>query len=387
MNRTILILVALALTAAPVSAHDVVVEQVVDILIQPHGDRLVVNVHAPATVIGKAPVASIAADIARNLDIRQGDAGLGAPAIVARAGADGSSIDPVFKYAMLTGAGGLSARLNEFQSTAGPARSNVRFQPADGAGRIVSVTGPSARVALEPTVLEAAREFLARGVRAIFDGGDQLLFLVCLFLSIRRGRDAVTVAVALCAGQAVAIVASALAPSLSGAWVVAAATIAASAVVVAALQTIVSADLRWVTPLAAAFGAANGMTFGNTGAHALQLAGAHQLTAIAVFLVAVAGVEGWLAALLWMTRNWLAGFALPARMLSLVAAVAIAHTAVHRASDRADLLAQAGTFASERALLWLTLGWAIVMLAVAAIEAMHGRVAHEPQPDAEAAQS
>src|SRR5579872_2374709 len=160
MNRTTLILLALALTAASLFAHDVVAEQLVDILIQPRGAHLVVDVHAPATVLGKAPIASVAADIARNLDIRQGDTGLGAPAIVAGAAADGSSLNAEFTYSLLPGSGGLSARLNAFQSTAGPVRTNVRFQPGEGAERTVSVTGPAARVALEPTILEVGRQFL-----------------------------------------------------------------------------------------------------------------------------------------------------------------------------------------------------------------------------------
>src|SRR5882724_5412586 len=102
---TFLLVMMLVMTLAPVSAHDVIVDQVVEMLVEPHGDQLLVHLHVPVTVIGDAnlprlanraldlttignalPV--VAADIARNLDVQQGDDVLADPVATARVGAD-----------------------------------------------------------------------------------------------------------------------------------------------------------------------------------------------------------------------------------------------------------------------------------------------------------
>ena len=112
IRRALAVLVVMVLTMpmALVSAHEVVVDQVVDIVVEPHGDQLVVRLHVPVTVLGDANLPRlsnrvldvtrigdalqiVAADIARNLDVQQGDEVLPEPAAAARVGADRASID------------------------------------------------------------------------------------------------------------------------------------------------------------------------------------------------------------------------------------------------------------------------------------------------------
>jgi hypothetical protein len=386
----ILVLVMLVIPIAPVSAHDVIVDQVVEMLVEPHGDQLLVHLHVPVTVIGDAnlprlanraldltkigdalPV--VAADIARNLDVQQGDDVLADPVATARVGADRASIDIDLRYAVSADTAGFSARLNAFRSNDGPVRTDVRYRLPSGSEHAISVAGPPARVTFDPGVRNVLQQFIARGVRALLDGGDHLLFLLCVLLPVRRARSAAALFAACALGQAIAMVISVLRPAMTAETLTALAMIAASMVVIAALQNVVRARLRRVVPLAFAFGALNGFAFGDALTRSEQFAGSHVSIAVAAFFVVALAGELWLGVLVWATRTWLDERGMPERVVSILASAVIAHSAIHRVVDRGGILAQAGSFGAERALVWLTLGWACVMMLVALANAMSGR--------------
>src|SRR5215470_13270775 len=88
--------------AATIRAHDMS-DQIVDVAVQPQGDRLAVRLHVPIAVLGYArlprltdgtlnaaaldgPLRVVAADIARNLDIQQGERTLAVSTAAAAAG-------------------------------------------------------------------------------------------------------------------------------------------------------------------------------------------------------------------------------------------------------------------------------------------------------------
>ena len=114
--------------------------------------------------------------------------------------------------------------------------------------------------------------------------------------------------------------------------------------------------------LAIAFGLFNGITFGHTIVDAMQFAGSYRAMAFATFLVVAVAGQVWLAALMWGTRTWLHRLRLHDRIATIVASVLVAHSAVERVVERGHVVAQAGSFAAQRALVWLTLAWALVML-------------------------
>jgi hypothetical protein len=380
----------------PVLAHEVIVDQVVDVVVMPNGTQLIVRLHVPVTVIGDANLPRlsnrlldvtriadalpiVAADIARNLDVQQGDEVLPDPVATARVGADRASIDVELTYPFSIDARGLSARLNAFRSNDGPVRTNLRYlTPPSGPEHHFSITGPSVRVAFDPHPTEVLQQFVARGVRALLDGGDHLLFLACLLLPVRRGRSVAALFAAGALGQTIAIALSVGRPPVTAESLTALATIAASMVVVAALQNVVRAHLRWVVPLAFAFGVLNGFAFGDAIVSTEQFAGDHTSIAVAAFGTVVLLGELWLGVLAWATRTWLNERGVPERAVSILASVIIAHSAMHRVLDRGQILARAGVFGAERALVWLTLGWACVMMLVALANVVSGRA-----PDAE----
>jgi hypothetical protein len=306
--------------------------------------------------------------------VQQADEVLPDPVATARVGADRASIDVELTYLTGNDARGFSASVNAFRSNDGPVRTNLHYVMPSGPGHSFSLTGPPVRVAFDPFAADVLPQFVARGLRALFDGGDHLLFLACLLLPVRRGRSVAALFATGALGQTIAIALSVARPSVMTAEsLTALATIAASMVVIAALQNVVRAHLRWVVPLAFAFGVLNGFAFGHAIVSAEQFAGAHTSIGVATFATVVLVGELWLGVLAWATRTWLNERGVPERAVSILASAIIAHSAMHRVLDRGQILAQAGSFGAERALVWLTLGWACVMMLVALANAVSGR--------------
>jgi hypothetical protein len=229
-------------------------------------------------------------------------------------------------------------------------------------------------------VLDTVQQVIARALQAVSDGGDHLLFLCGLVVAVRRARTAARVFAALVAGQAVTLVGAAIAPATTAPWLPAIAMVAASTIVIAALQNIVGSRLAWIAPLAIAFGVLNGFTFGSTLVAAQQFAGSHPGTALVTFLVVVMAAELWWGALMWATRIWLDGLGLSERIVTVLASALLAHSAVHRVVDRGQVVAQSGSSAGEHAVVWLTLAWACAIALVAVVEAWRGRPLHD-DPD------
>src|SRR5262245_13139799 len=82
-GRAALVLVACALASVTLSAHEVPVEQRVDMAIERQGDRLTVRMRLPASLVGTGPIQAAADDLARNLDVRQHDVPLARPSVAA----------------------------------------------------------------------------------------------------------------------------------------------------------------------------------------------------------------------------------------------------------------------------------------------------------------
>jgi hypothetical protein len=308
----------------------------------------------------------IASDVARNLDLRQGENPLPASTRTARLGADRRSVDIELAYASGDSAS-VSARLNAFHTVEGPPRTNIRYTAASGAERSLTVTGPPVRVALDPAAIDVARQFAGRGLRTVLDSGDELLFLLCLLLPLREPRHAITLFAAFGVGQLLVTMIVASQSTLAPTTVAAAGMAAASVVVVAGLQNVVQARPARVMALAALFGVFSGVSLGSTIASAAPFGGAHTWLAATMFVLMVVLCEFWLGAVGWGTRVWLDQRGAPARTLAIVGSVLVAHEAVHRVVDRGHILAQSGTFGGDRAIVWLTLTWTSVMLCLALV--------------------
>jgi hypothetical protein len=380
-------LAAIGLMPTAAAAADSSLEQVIDMVVQPRASQLIVRLHVPAAALAGAALPHlpdgrldssaidvalriVAADIGRNLDVRQDDGPLGAPLAAARVGGDQRSVDVELTYTIDPQIAGISARLNAFRAEQRPVRTQVQYVPSSGAAQIISVSGAPARVLFDPGPAHALTEIVVRGLRTLLDGGDQLLLLICLLVPLRKLRPAARLVAAMALGQATTMIVTAGRLDVTADALTALAMVAASAVVIAALQNIVGARFRWTAAAAFAFGLLNGFAFGGSFLASAPYAGAHQRLAFAAFFLVVELGQFWLAAILWATRQWLDSRGVAERTIALFASVVIAHEALHRVADRGRLLAPSGSFGGERAIVWLVLGWTAVMLSVAIANAL-----------------
>jgi hypothetical protein len=247
--------------------------------------------------------------------------------------------------------------------------------------RIISVKGPIERVTFEPAWLEVTRQFALRGLQSLVVGWDALLLLGCLVVPSRRARTVAAlvgaVAVAQVAGVVIGTVVGSEPQTLATLQVV-----AASGIVVASIQNIAGARLQWVRALALGLGVVYGFSQGNQLSVAGPFAGGHAVLAALVFMSVLVFSQAWTATVLWLIRRWLDERGLPERIATIGVSGLIAHSAIHRALERGQAVASE----FERLVTQVTIGWVVVILAVAALEAvsMRVRTAHVPPTRADA---
>jgi hypothetical protein len=344
------------------------VEQRIDMSMQRQGDRLVVRMRVPAALLGEAPIQIAAADAARNLDVRQDDASLPAPALSAVTGTDRVWTDIELTYRIKTNGNGLSARLNVFRTPPmQPVRTTVTYLPPNGRAQVISIAGPAARVYFDPGLLDTVQDFVGRALRSVLTVGDHLLLLACVLMPMRSAREIARLFGAFAVGQAIGMAAFGLPTGTTPLFTQVASLVAASAVVVAAVQNMVGARYLLVAALAAGVGGLSGIAFGDVFAAGRQFAGAHQAAAFSVFMAFVVAGEFWIGAVIWAARAWLDRRGAPVWAFTIVVSAFIAHSAIHEVLDRGQALAAEGAVAID-AVFWITMAWAIVMLGVAIAE-------------------
>ncbi|MEQ1909764.1 MAG: hypothetical protein ABMA15_13130 [Vicinamibacterales bacterium] len=383
MKRLLTIVVAACLLAtATISAHDVVVEEIVQIAMRVADGRLGVQMRVPVMVLADMtlprlpdgtldtatiaePLRIVAADAVRNLDVQQDGTSLPQTNFAPRLSADRTAVEIDVTYP-LAGAAGISARLNTFQNKPlHPVRTRVEYAPATGALQTLSVMGQPSRVGFDPDAGPTVAEFARQAVQSIVGFGDHLLLLTCLLLPIRSARQGVRLVGLMLIGQALGVLAYVSAPEALAPLAPTAEFIAASALVVAALQVVVGARTSFVATVAAAFGLLFGIGAGYGLVANLQLAGSHHALAIASTLVTMLVAQVWLGAIMWAARSWLGGRGVPAYAFELFFAIIVGHTAVHRVMTTSESVAEQGSFLADHSIQLLALAWAVAMLVVA----------------------
>ena len=301
-RRLVLPAVAIAMTCVPLRAHEVVVEQIAKVIVAPHANQLDVRVEIPVTLLNDAGLArhddgridpgsggtvlqTIAVDVARNLDMRRDGVALPVTRATAELGADGRSVDVNVIYALAGPSAGLSARLNAFQGTAlRPPRTEAIYLASPDRPQHMTLTGPPARVSFDPDRAEAFRQAAGRAFDQILSGaGDHLLFLICLLLPTRPARESALLVGAVLAAQAAGMVASPILQLAMGVPLLAAQTVASSAVVAGALCAIVGTSWRTLAAISCVFGLLSGVEFGATFESIRPFAGSHGWLALLTF--------------------------------------------------------------------------------------------------------
>jgi len=212
----------------------------------------------------------------------------------------------------------------------------LQFTRANGATREFEYAGVPGLVRLDPSWSEAAWRFAELGFFHLLDGGDALLFLLCLAVPFRRTRGLAPVVVAFLAGESVTFIASAaygMAPT--SLWFEPfVSTAVALSIFYAAIENILGArlDRRWVVALV--FGLAHGFAFSFALRPVLQFAGSHPDISIATFSVGIAAATLIVVGLIVVALDLLFRFVAEERLGAIVLSAIVAHAAWHSLADR-----------------------------------------------------
>jgi hypothetical protein len=264
----------------------------------------------------------------------------------------------------------LSARFHTFRGSGQVIATEVHYIVDDRRTRSFVVDGPPLRISFAPSAVEVLRHFVDEGSDVLFESADFLLLAVCLIAVARTSRTMGVAVTALLAGQVLVVVLSAgglLVVSPAVMFVLAA--LAASSVVVLAIQDITSPDSRWLPGLCFAFGAMSGAGIAARLLHDWGFTGTHVIAGLLGFVFTVSVGEIGVVALLWSAAGLIRRRGRIAELAVLSTAIFAGHAALHRVIDQGQALADAGTFTLDRFLLTITLGWALLILCAGVFEA------------------
>jgi hypothetical protein len=111
--------------------------------------------------------------------------------------------------------------------------------------------------------------------------------------------------------------------------------------------------------------------------HDWGFAGSHVPAAVAGFILTVAIGEIWVMALLWSAAGLIRRRGRIAELAVLSTAIFAGHAALHRLIDQGQALADAGTFAFDRFMFSLTVGWALLILTAGILSTLFSGAAVE----------
>jgi HupE/UreJ protein len=380
---------ALALVGGgSLQAHKVTPDPTVEVFVKRTGDHLAVKVWLPMIALADAnlprtpdghfiqdqirPALDIVArGIARDLELQADEDPLAPPTVATTMSPDESFLAIDLDYPVGAGRSDLSARFHTFRGNGQVIVTQVHYSVDDRPARSFIVDGQPLRISLAPSAIEVVRHFVDEGSDVLFESADFLLFSVCL-IAVARSSRTMSVAVAgLLAGQiAVVALSAANVVVLSPSTMTVLAALAASAVVVLAIQDVTSPESRWLPALCLAFGAMSGAGIASRLLHDWGFTGTHVTAGLLGFLFTVSIGEIWVVALLWSAAGLIRRRGRIAELAVLATALFAGHAALHRVMDQGQALADAGTFSLDRFLVTVTVGWALLILSAGVLETL-----------------
>jgi len=214
----------------------------------------------------------------------------------------------------------------------------LHFQAPNHAERAFEIHGNAGAIELDPSWFSAVKRFSMSGFRHILGGWDHLLFLFCLALGRSRWRDLFWLASCFTVAHSITLISTALGLFPDRLWFspLVELLIAVSIVLMAA-ENVLKVPDRWRMALVFFFGLIHGFGFAFSLSDALQFSGAHLLTALFAFnlgveigqLVALGAMAAILDGLFRADRP---------RGLVLLVSLLVAHTGLHWAEQRFDVL-------------------------------------------------
>ena len=383
----LLLTAGLALTLAPLRAHDIPSDVTVRMFLKPDGNRAQLLVRAPLAAINELewpargvfldldraePVLREAATrwVADRIDLYENDRRLPRPRLVAfvaalpsdtsfdgfdraRAHVTGEPLpsdtevataqvllDALYEFPLQDERARLSIE-TRFESTGLRSTTTLRLLPPGGAERAFQFHGDPGVVPLDPRWFQAAWRFVVDGFFHILGGVDHLLFLLCLVIPFRRIGALVPIVTSFTIAHSITLIASAYDMAPGALWFPPLVeTLIAASIVYMALENIVSPALRRRWIITFVFGLVHGFGFSFALRDSLQFAGNHLLTSLLSFNV---GVEvGQLVVLVVAVPalDLLFRYGVAERIGTIVLSALVAHTGWHWLTERGATLAR-----------------------------------------------
>lgn len=416
---------ALVLLSAPLSAHDIPADVLMQLFLKPEGQRLHLLVRAPMSAMRDVEFplrgpgflqldrsdsfVAQAADlwIGNSVAIYEGQTRLGPPRLVAarislpsdksfasydeavahlRAAPLPASTDLIWNQGWIDVDYDYTITSDRAKFSINPAFARLgvrtvtalRFLPPDGGVSAFELVGDPGIVRIDPEWYQAAWRFVALGFEHILSGTDHLLFLCCLVIPFRQFRQLVIIVTSFTVAHSVTLIASAFGVAPDALWFppLIETLIAVSIVYMALENIVIAADgapnagardglrslkHRWMITFA--FGLVHGFGFSFALRQTLQFAGAHMLTSLLSFNV---GVEIGQLLVLVVVLPALALFfryVVVEKLGIILLSALVGHTAWHWMQDRASALSGFSWPALDAA----TAVWAVRGLMVALI--------------------
>ena len=217
----------------------------------------------------------------------------------------------------------------------------INFIRPDGAVRAFRIHDETPLVRLDPQVHQAAWVFLSAGFYRFLDGLDHLLFVIVLAIPYRRARDLVKPFVAFAIAHSITLTFAAFGLAPMGTWFAPTigALIALSLLYVAIENGIGETRMapgafshRWIVALV--FGLFHGLGFAVALQETLQFAGSHHLAALAAYNVGLELGTLIILAIVVPAANLLFTQVVPERAGIIVSSVLIGHVGWHWMTER-----------------------------------------------------
>jgi hypothetical protein len=224
----------------------------------------------------------------------------------------------------------------------------INFIRPDGAVRAFRIHDETPLVRLDPQVHQAAWVFLSAGFYRFLDGLDHLLFVIVLAIPYRRARDLVKPFIAFAIAHSITLMFAAFGLAPMGTWFAPTigALIALSLVYVAVENGVGRGfpfraeenpsrprfQHRWIVALV--FGLFHGLGFAVALQETLQFAGSHHLAALAAYNIGLELGTLIILAIVVPAANLLFTQVVPERAGIIVSSVLIGHVAWHRMTVR-----------------------------------------------------
>ncbi len=241
-------------------------------------------------------------------------------------------------------------------------RMTLLFLSAAGTSHPFALGGDPGLIALDPSRPQVARRFLESGLLHVMAGANQLLFLLCLVIPVRRLAALTPVVASFIVGYSIVLIGSAYDLAPAGPWFPPLIEVLlALSIIYLAFENISGWRLdRRVT--AFSFGLLQGFGFSFVLRNGLQFAGAHLLTAVLSFNAGVIVGQLIMLIVLVVGLDLLFRIGVRERVGGIILSALAIHPSWHRTAETGAGLVQFSWL--DVALLSSVMRWTTVMVAL-----------------------